>query len=76
MIKVFTKNENGKIEFTKEELEKLLNEVWYDGKNNGNYYWASPGWTSPTITYNGTGVSNKDEVTITTISEGKHADGA
>ena len=80
MVKVFTTNENGKIEFTKEELEKLLNEVWYDGKNNGNYCWKSPGWTSPTITYNGTGVStliedyvtranNKDGVTITTISE-------
>ena len=76
MIKVFTTNENGKIEFAKEELEKLLNEVWYDGKNNGNYYWTLPGWTSPTITYNGIGVNNKDGETITTFSEGKHADGA
>lgn len=73
MIKVFTKNENGKIEFTEEELEKLLNEVWYDGKSNGNYYWSSPGWTSTTIACNGTGVINKDGVTITTLSEEKHA---
>ena len=31
MVKVFTTNSNGKIEFTKEELEKLLNEVWQNG---------------------------------------------
>lgn len=34
MIKnrVFPKNEKGKIEFTKEELQKLLNEVYNEGK--------------------------------------------
>lgn len=43
MVKIFTPNKNGKIEFTKDELEKLLNEVWYDGKNsNNNYFWTSP----------------------------------
>ena len=60
MVKVFTTNENGKIEFTKEELELLLNEVWRDGYNNHGSYW----WTSPTITtpfYNSTG----DRITIT-----------
>ena len=45
MVKVFEPNKNGKIEFTKEELEALLNEVWNDGYNSYRGYW----WTSPTI---------------------------
>lgn len=49
MVKVFTTNKDGKIEFTKEELEKLLNEVWNDGYNkHGSYWWTSP--TTGTIT--------------------------
>lgn len=44
MVKVFTTNENGKIEFTKEELEALLNEVWNDG-----YRWVSPTITTPQV---------------------------
>ena len=52
MIKAFYLNKKGKIEFTKEELEKLLNEVWYDGKNSAVFTWNSPYYwsTSPTIT--------------------------
>ena len=45
MVKVFTTNNNGKIEFTKEELERILNEVWNDGYNHHGTYW----WTSPTL---------------------------
>lgn len=33
-VRVFTTNENGKVEFTKDELEKLLNEVYQDGQNS------------------------------------------
>ena len=51
MVKVFTTNKNGKIEFTEEELEKLLNEVWNDGySHNNRYWWTSPSITSPYIT--------------------------
>lgn len=52
MIKAFYLNKKGKIEFTKEELEKLLNEVWYDGKNSAVFTWNSPYYwsTSPSIT--------------------------
>ena len=50
MVKVFTTNSDGKIEFTKDELEKVLNEVWQDGRNSVSYYW----WRSPTITYTNT----------------------
>lgn len=34
MVKVFTTNSDGKIEFTKDELEKVLNEVWQDGRDS------------------------------------------
>ena len=46
MVKVFTINSDGKIEFTKDELEKLLNEIWQDGRNSVSSYW----WTLPTVT--------------------------
>ena len=45
MIKVFTVNGNGKIEFTKAELEKLLNEVYAEGQSNCNcdrFTWTTP----------------------------------
>lgn len=70
MVKVFTPNKNGKIEFTKEELEALLNEVWNDGYNHHGTYW----WTSPTITspyyYTGTPLTNdNNRITITCGAE-------
>jgi hypothetical protein len=45
-IKVFTTNHNGKIEFTKAELEKLLNDTYAEGQKNCN---CGKGitWTSP-----------------------------
>jgi hypothetical protein len=44
-IKVFNLNKEGKIEFTKEELEKLLNETYEDGYCEGKshtYTWTTP----------------------------------
>ena len=45
-IKIFTPNENGKIELTKEELESLLNESYRQGWNDkpyyGGYYYSYP----------------------------------
>lgn len=51
IVKVFQSNANGKIEFTRAELEKLLNEVYKKGYDTGTYdtkqnYWT---WTSPSI---------------------------
>jgi hypothetical protein len=43
MIKVFTLNKNNKIELTKEELESLLNESYWEGYNKKNS-WT---YTSP-----------------------------
>ena len=50
MIKVFTVNGNGKIEFTKAELEKLLNEVYAEGQKNCNCG-NTITWTNPYLTY-------------------------
>ena len=67
MVKVFTLNKDGKIEFTKQELEALLNEVWDDGYyHHGSYYWTSPTITNPTITPYYT---QKDGITITCGNE-------
>lgn len=41
-VKVFTTNSNDKIEFTREELETLLNEVWQDGYDTNKTY--TPIW--------------------------------
>ena len=67
MVKVFTTNEHGKIEFTKQELETLLNEVWNDGYNRHSSYW----WTSPTIT---TPYVNDFGITVTCNSERREDD--
>ena len=55
MIKVFTVNGNGKIEFTKAELEKLLDEVYREGQKDCN---CSKSWTWTTPYYNGYLTSN------------------
>lgn len=48
-IRVFSPNERGKIEFTKEELQKLLNEVYNEGKMDS--YTISYGSNITTIPY-------------------------
>lgn len=50
-VKVFQTNSNGKIEFTRAELEKLLNDTYKEGHRDGenkanSNYWT---WTSPYI---------------------------
>lgn len=45
MQKVFKLNKNNKIEFTREELKALLDEVYQNGYQEGkneNWYWNSP----------------------------------
>lgn len=53
-IKIFTPNENGKIELTKEELENLLNESYRQGWNDKPYYYRDYYYsTYPNITLTG-----------------------
>ena len=65
-VKVFQSNHNGKIEFTRVELERLLNEVYNDGynegKNSNTWTWASPYYTSTTL------LSDKTPINQATIS--------
>lgn len=71
MVKVFTQNKNGKIEFAKDELEKLLNEVWWDGRNTNNYYWtspSSPNWYSTITTNSGSLVNGYNGATGVTVT--------
>lgn len=49
-IRVFPKNDKGKIEFTKEELQKLLNEVYNEGKMDSYTIYYGSGLTT-TVPY-------------------------
>ena len=74
-IKVFQTNSNGKIEFTRAELEKLLNDTYKEGHrdgedkaNNSYWTWIAPTLTStPSITYDGNSTirTTPDSATIT-----------
>ena len=46
MVKVFQKNKNGKVELTIEQLEKVLNEAFWEGYNDKRLTWTytSPNW--------------------------------
>ena len=52
MIKVFNFNADGKIEFTKQELETLLNEIYEEGKSDGSQTitWSASPYLGPTCT--------------------------
>ena len=43
MIKVFTKNKNGKIELTEKELKQLLDDSYWEGyRANDRYVYTTP----------------------------------
>ena len=55
LIKYFYPNKDDKIEFTRQELEKLLNDVYEEGRAEGTKMWISntPSYPSyPPIIYN------------------------
>lgn len=61
--KVFTPNANKKVEFTKEELEKLLNEVYNEGYTDGK----ASNWTigyGDVITWPYTKVTSNSGLTL------------
>lgn len=57
MYKVFKLNKNDKIEFTKDELKSLLDEVYREGgkDNNDKYYYWTPPYNWPKWVYCSTG---------------------
>ena len=68
-IKVFTPNEKGKIEFTREELEKLLNDTYAEGQRNCNCG-SNITWTSP---YIAPYINCSDSTTTNTSTKGAPA---
>lgn len=73
VVKVFEFNKNHKIEFTKEELETLLDEIYNNGYRDGSYRhwtWTSPTWPNWTYSNSGTGKECHldDYITYTTTS--------
>ena len=72
-IRVFPKNEKGKIEFTKEELQKLLNEVYNEGKMDsytiyyGSNITTTPYYYSTITTSNSSTPSDKNNLTSLNI---------
>lgn len=72
-IRVFPKNEKGKIEFTKEELQKLLNEVYNEGKidsytiSYGSNITTTPYYYSTITTTNSSTPSDKNNLTSLNI---------
>ena len=66
MIKVFITNKNNKIEFTKEELQKLLDEAYWDGyrANSGTWTYTTPNY-NPFRWVTTTSSSGDNQYTIT-----------
>lgn len=67
-VKVFQTNANGKIEFSRNELEKLLNEVYNDGYSAGEQHMRETYWTwSPTLA--GGTITASQTLPITYVNE-------
>ena len=72
-IRVFPHNEKGKIEFTKEELQKLLNEVYNEGKMDsytisyGSNITTTPySYSTITASNSSTSIDKKNLTSLTT----------
>lgn len=71
MIKVFTTNKNGKIELTKDELQKILDEAYWDGYRAGNgtsWTYTSPNWVPYQWTTTTTSTGNEYTITASSSS--------
>ena len=70
--KIFTKNENGKVEFTEKELKTLLDEIYNEGYNDGksrSYIYTTPYYVNPWYkTYCTTNSTATDSKTLTTAT--------
>ena len=78
-VKVFYPNREGKIEFTCQELEKLLDEVYREGQKDCNcsksWTWATPYSSGYSFTpcYNGSLTGNSITGTTVAIDTDNHA---
>ena len=71
MIKIFTKNDDGKIALTPEELKSLLDEAYWEGyrANNTIVTYTSPNW-QPYVWNGSTITLNSDTVSKDTVFVG------
>ena len=72
MIKVFTLNNHNKIELTKDELQKLLDEAYHEGfsaASSSNWIYTTPHYRYPEITC--TTTTSSGGITMSTVSEEK-----
>lgn len=71
-IRVFPHNEKGKIEFTKEELQKLLNEVYNEGRidsytiSYGSNITTTPYYSTITTSNSSTSIDKNNLTSLTT----------
>ncbi len=68
MIKIFTADNTGKINLTKEELKSLLDEAYWDGFRSGShttYTYATPTYTPYRWTTSGNSVTLSTATTAT-----------
>ena len=75
MIKVFTTNKNNKIELTKEELQKTLDEAYWDGYRAGNstsWTYTTPSWTPYRWVTSTTSTGNEYTITASSTCNGEN----
>ena len=67
-IKVFYPNQQGKLEFTKKELEELLNEAYHEGYQDGDrkHWYSYPYYGSVTALSNSNTVTCVDGIKTNT----------
>ena len=64
LIKYFYPNKDDKIEFTKQELEKLINDIYEEGRMDGTKVWVgNPTITTPYCPPSITGTMNPSDLT-------------
>lgn len=79
MVKVFTTNKNNKIELTKDELQKLLDEAYWEGfySNGRTWTYTSPSvspyiWTATVTANSTTGAITGSSYTVTSANNESH----
>lgn len=69
-IKVFYPNQQGKLEFTKKELEELLNEAYHEGYQDGDrkHWYSYPYYGSVTALSNSGSIDSLNSVQADSVN--------
>lgn len=63
-VVVIEKNKDGKIELTKEELQKMLDDAYTQGYTDGKGRYETITYPSYPVWYTNTNTTNKDAITL------------